>query len=258
MKSIVRLVTSSVGKKYLMALSGFILSGFVLGHMCGNLQVFLPPHWINSYAHHLQSMPYGLLWVVRAVMLSAVAIHAATAIVLFKENKAARPEAYRKDATVRASKASRTMIVSGLIILFFIIFHIFHYTVKNMYGLDQLMINDLGHGPLEHPVPNVYAVMYMGFSVWYVALFYIVAVFMLCQHLSHGVASIFQSLGLRNEIWRYRLEKLALAYGWIVFLGFASIPVAVLLDFYLGVPIFDKSTFIEVYEQAKNCAGAIQ
>jgi succinate dehydrogenase / fumarate reductase cytochrome b subunit len=256
MKSIVRLVTSSLGKKFLMALTGIILAGFVLGHMCGNLQVFLAPHWINSYAHHLQSLPYGLLWVVRAVMLAAVLIHAVTAVSLARENKAARPETYRKDATVQASLSSRTMIYSGIFLFAFIIFHIFHYTVKNMYGLDAYMINDLGHGPLEHAVPNVYAIMYMGFSVWYISLVYLVAVFCLCSHLSHGVASIFQSLGLRNEIWRYRLEAFSKAYGIIVFLGFASIPVCVLLDFYLGVPIFDKSTFMEAVQQAKGLVGA--
>jgi succinate dehydrogenase / fumarate reductase cytochrome b subunit len=238
MNAFSQLLGSSLGKKYLMAISGFILAGFVFGHMAGNLQFFLAPEWINTYAYHLQHMPYGLLWVVRSVLLGAVIVHGWTAITLYRLNRLARPVTYAKDATVQASQASRTMIMSGLVIMAFIVFHILHYTVKNVYDYSDL------HFMLDgKEVHNVYAMMYLGFAQWYVSLFYIIAVFLLCSHLSHGISSMFQSLGLRNEVWRYRLDFIAKAYGIIVFIGFAVIPVAVLLDVFGIISIFDTSTF---------------
>lgn len=238
-----RLFCSSIGKKYLMAISGVILTGFVLGHMLGNLQFFLAPHWINEYAHHLQNMPYGLLWVVRTVMITAVITHIWTGITLAAQNRAARP-GYAVEATVQASKASRTMIWTGLIIAAFIVFHIMHYTVKNVYDYSSLT-TELGEYGTS---PDVHTMMYLGFSHWYVSLFYVVATGLLMLHLSHGVSSMFQSIGMRNETWRTRLGYLACAYGWAVFLGFAAIPVYVLLTLY--IPGFDPLNVITPEIQA--------
>jgi len=229
MNGITRLLTSSVGKKFLMAVTGTILSLFVLGHMIGNLQFFLPAHWINSYAHHLQALPYGLLWVIRAVMLTTVLVHIVVGILLTMHNIQARP-GYEVDATIQASIGSRTMIWTGLVLFAFIAFHIMHYTVKNVQDFSAIPLFDLeGYGL----VPNVQAIMYQGFSIWYYSLFYIVAVGLLLFHLSHGVSSVFQTVGLRNEVWRKRLDYIAAVYGVAVFCGFASIPVCVLLDHYV-------------------------
>lgn len=219
-----RLFCSSIGKKYLMALSGVVLTGFVLGHMIGNLQFFISDEQLNTYAHHLQNLPYGLLWVVRAGLLLAVAVHIWTGIVLAKQNRAARP-GYAVERTVQASTASRTMIWTGLIILAFIIFHILHYTVRSIYPEYQSLKIDLEH---YGPSPDVHLMMFMGFSKWYVSLFYIIATGLLMMHLTHGVSSMFQSVGLRNEASRKFLRYVALAYGWVVFLGFAVIPLYVM------------------------------
>lgn len=234
-----RLFRSSLGKKYLMALSGIILTGFVLGHMIGNLQFFLPPDWINTYAYHLQNMPYGSLWLVRLILLASIVIHVWTGIVLAKQNRAARP-GYALENTREATLASRTMIWTGLIILAFIIFHILHYTTKNVYDYNSL--HNYRLDGIREPVLDVHTMMYLGFSKWYVSLFYIIATGLLMMHLTHGVSSMFQSLGLRNEVWRPRLRALALAYGWIVFLGFASIPLYVLLHYYAGFDPFGITT----------------
>ncbi|MBN1402972.1 MAG: succinate dehydrogenase cytochrome b subunit [Opitutales bacterium] len=228
MNGITRLLTSSVGKKFLMAITGAILSLFVLGHMCGNLQFFLDAKWLNSYAHHLQHLPYGLLWVVRLVMLTAVVVHVVAGIKLTTHNMKARP-GYEVDATIQASIGSRTMIWTGLVLFMFIVFHIMHYTVKNVQDFSALTYNLEGYGI----VPDVQAIMYEGFSIWYYSLFYIVAVGLLLFHLSHGVASVFQTVGMRNEVWRKRLECIAWVYAAAVFCGFASIPVCVLLDKYV-------------------------
>src|SRR5690606_17788308 len=138
--------------------------------------------WLNEYAHHLQNIPYGGLWVVRLILLAAVVIHIWTGIVLTKQNRAARP-GYALERTVQASKASRTMIWSGLIIAAFIIFHILHFTTRDIYDYDSLPLWTLGGDAAvaagaEVPasaaahglqVPDVHAMMYLGFSKWYVS-----------------------------------------------------------------------------------------
>lgn len=216
----------SLIKKYLMALSGLVLVGFVLSHMLGNLLMFAGPDAINAYAYQLKSLGAGL-WVFRLILLGAVGIHVWMAILLVKENRAARPERYKADNTVQASYSSRVMPMTGLILLSFIIFHILHFTAQITHPEYQDLKTTLD-GNVVH---DVYTMVAIGFSPahWYVSLFYIISVGLLCSHLSHGVSSMFQSLGLRNEQWRYRLDKLAKAYGWLIFIGFASIPVAGLL-----------------------------
>lgn len=225
---------SSVGKKYLMALSGLVLVGFVLGHMLGNLQVFGPPELINGYAYKLHyTLPTLALWAIRLFLLATVAVHILTAVLLVIENKRARPESYDGQEYKAATFAARTMKYSGIIILAFIVFHILHYTTRSVDpAFEQLRFVYEGTDMVD-----VYAMMIVGFSKPLVSLFYIVATALLCWHLMHGVSSMFQSLGVRNEVWRYRLNNFALAYGWIVFIGFAIIPVAVLISWHTGLDL---------------------
>lgn len=249
MNPFIRLINSSVGKKYLMALTGLIWAGFVLGHMLGNLQIFLHPYWINSYAYKLQHIPYGGLWVIRLGLLAALVVHVVLAVRLTTENRAARPERYREDRTVQATWASRYMILSGAVILAFFIFHIAHYTAKVVPGQEfgdsivfadgttsaayvplvtsegKAVVNSFGEPKMAH---DVYNMMIAGFQRWWVSAFYVIAVFMLMQHLRHGISSMFQSLGLRNESTRTCLNRVALAYAVFVFVGFAIVPVAIM------------------------------
>src|SRR5450432_2608237 len=118
---------SSIGRKWVVALTGLVLVGFVVGHLIGNLQIFLPPDYINTYAHKLQALG-PLLWIVRLGLLLAFALHVINTIALVKENLAARPARYAVKRTKRATIASKTMMISGLILLTFIIFHIAHFT----------------------------------------------------------------------------------------------------------------------------------
>ncbi|KAF0094217.1 MAG: succinate dehydrogenase cytochrome b556 subunit [Puniceicoccaceae bacterium 5H] len=236
---------SSLVKKYLMALTGFVLVGFVCGHMLGNLQMFLHPDWINEYAYKLQHLPYGLLWVVRLVLLITVIVHVVVAVQLVLENRRARGgENYAAKAKLQATFASKTMRYTGLVLLAFIIFHILHFTVQSVHPeFKELHTEITGTGTLWHVYDHlkpmghtnqhdVYAMVGIGFSphFWYVPAFYIFSMALLCMHLTHGVASMFQSLGLRNSVWTPRLRKLALVIGWVVFLGFSSLPVAGLLQ----------------------------
>src|SRR6266705_4969468 len=139
MNIITRIFKSSLGKKYIMAVTGFAMFVFVLGHLAGNLQVFLGPEAINRYGHFLQSNP-ELIWPARLILLLMVGLHIWSAVKLSVENKAARPVAYAQYQPVGSSYASRTMLMSGLIIFVFVVYHILHFTVQvqciNLTGKD--------------------------------------------------------------------------------------------------------------------------
>lgn len=229
MKIIRNLFGSSLGKKYIMAVTGFCLFGFVAGHMVGNLQIFLGPEAINRYGHFLQSN-VELLWPVRLGMLALVGLHIWSAARLEVENRTARgPIGYAQYRPVGSTLASRTMLMSGLIVFCFIVYHILHYTVRlkavNLGGHDFQHMPDLVD-PKRH---DIYKMMILGFRQPLVSLFYLLGVGLLCVHLSHGITSMFQSLGLKNEGWRVTLDRASQFIAIALFLGYSSIPVAVLL-----------------------------
>ncbi len=215
------IVKTSIGKKIIMAVSGFMAFGFVVGHMLGNLQVFMGQDQLNMYAEKLQSLG-PILWVIRLVMLTAIGLHIWFGIKLKLENWAARPESYRNETTVQASFASRTMIWTGIVIASFVVYHLLHYTVRVTNPEYANLVDPLGR-------TDVYSMVIMGFSNYLVSGFYIVAVGLLAYHLSHGIASMFQSLGLNTPEWQKRLKCL----GWLatifLFVGYAAVPLGVIL-----------------------------
>jgi len=221
---------SSLGKKYLMAVSGALLFLFVVGHLVGNLQIFLGPEAINRYGHFLQSN-VEFLWPVRIGLLLLVGLHIWSAIQLSAENKAARPVGYAGDpAAPAASCASRTMLMSGLIIAAFIIYHLLHYTAQvqaiNLTGRDFKALDEvLPDKSVRH---DVYAMMVIGFSNPVVSGFYVLAMALLCLHLSHGVYAMFQSLGIKVGCCPCLPKGLAKWGAIVIFAGYISIPVAVL------------------------------
>src|SRR4026208_36221 len=213
---------SSVGKKMIVAITGIILILFVIGHLLGNLQIFLGPDWINGYSEHLRDLG-PLLWVIRLFLLAAVVVHIYVTIQLAIENRRARPQAYVDREYVKATFASRHMVMSGLIVLAFIIYHIAHFTVRvtdPRFGL--LKADPLGHY-------DVYSIMVYGFQNYYVSGFHILGLFLLALHLSHGSSSFFQSLGLNNQKLAPRLAWTGRIFAWLLFVGSSSIPAAVLL-----------------------------
>ncbi|MFM1769821.1 MAG: hypothetical protein RJA22_2350 [Verrucomicrobiota bacterium] len=228
MNLIDRVWQSSLGKKYLMALTGAALFVFLIGHLVGNLQVFGPPELINQYAHFLKSKP-GLLWGARLGLLACVAVHIASAVSLSALNKAARPVGYAKPGAYGASRASQYMLASGLVILAFVVYHLAHFTALlpgiNGQGDFRRLTTTL-HG---ETVPDVYGMMVLGFQVWWVVLFYIVAQVLLFLHLGHGLAAMFQSLGFRNHVWWPRIQMAARLASVALLLGYLSIPVAIYL-----------------------------
>jgi succinate dehydrogenase / fumarate reductase cytochrome b subunit len=228
MNLISRTWRSTLGRKYVMALSGAALFAFVIGHLAGNLQVLGAPDLINTYAHFLKSKP-GLLWGARLGLLACVGLHIAAAISLHLENKAARPQPYAAPPSYGSTTASRTMIVSGLVILAFVIYHLAHFTVllPGVNGVgDFRKLTTVLHG---EPVADVYAMMVLGFQVWWVVLFYLIAQGLLFMHLGHGVAAMFQSLGWRDHVWWPRISCFARGASCAIFLGYAIIPLAIFL-----------------------------
>jgi succinate dehydrogenase / fumarate reductase cytochrome b subunit len=228
MKLITHIFDSSLGKKYLMAVTGFLLFLFVIGHLVGNLQVFLGPEAINRYGHFLQSN-LELVWPARIGLLVMVGLHIWSAAKLSLENRAARPAAYDTYQPVGSSYASRTMLMSGLIVLAFIIYHLLHFTAQVQY------INLTGQNFTAFVDPekrhDIFKMMVVGFSNGWVSAFYVLGVGLLCLHLSHGLSSMFQSIGWKNEAYRPILDKGARALALLIFLGYSSIPVAILLGY---------------------------
>ena len=226
---------SSLGKKYIMAITGGAMFLFVIGHMVGNLQFFLGAEAINRYGHFLQTTP-EILWPSRIGLLVMVGLHVWSAVKLSAENKAARPEAYVNLQTNSASYASRTMLMSGLIIAAFIVYHLLHYTVMvqeiNLTGQDFHALNEtLKDGSERH---DIHRMMIVGFSHPAVSAFYIIAVGLLCLHLSHGVGAMFQSLGLKSHVYGPLIDKGSKLFALALFLGYVSIPISVMLSKYGG------------------------
>ena len=206
----------------IVAVTGVVLIAFVVGHLIGNLQIFLGPEWVNGYAEKLRELgPF--LWVIRVFLLGNVLLHIFYTISLALENRRARPVGYEEKEHVKATFASRHMALSGLVVLAFIIYHIAHFTVRVTDPRFLLLKAD----PLNRY--DVYSMMVYGFQNVFVSAFYIVGMFLLALHLSHGTSSFFQSLGLNDKKMAPRLATAGRVFAWLIFVGYISIPVAVLL-----------------------------
>ena len=196
-----------------MAVTGLILVGFVVGHMAGNLQVFLGPEKFNAYAHFLRSLG-GLLWLVRAVLLVAVVLHVVAAIQLTGRRQAARPIGYRGGSQREVSTfASRTIRWGGGLLLVFVVFHILHFTTLSIFR--------------DYSRADVYENVIRGFSVWWVVLVYVAAMGALGLHLFHGVWSSLRTLGASKASVSPLRRPAATALAVVVWLGFTVIPLAV-------------------------------
>lgn len=212
---------SVIGKKVVMAVTGFILLGFVFVHMLANLQVFLPVGAngvppLDAYAEHLRALP-PLLWGTRVILLVAVILHIVAAVELAKLNKFDARTAtgrYVKYEPIASTYASRTMIWSGPIIFFYVIYHLLDLTFGTVHpGFEE--------GKVFHNVVT-------GFQHPVVALFYIVANVLLAIHIYHGAWSMFQTVGIAHPRYTPVLKKLSIAFAVVIGAGFCSVPLAVL------------------------------
>lgn len=220
-----RFWNSSIGKKLVVAITGAMLVGFLIAHMVGNLLIYQGPKSMNDYAYFLHHFLHGWgIWIFRVGLIVAFVLHIVATVSLTIQNRAARSEKYACDTTVQASKSSRYMIWSGLTVIAFVIFHIFHFTIRIDPELAAMK------DPADPSRHDVYGMVIAGFQNPAVVLFYIIAISFLCSHLSHGIASIFQTLGLRTEKTRETIKVAAIATSLILWLGFLSIPFLALTD----------------------------
>jgi succinate dehydrogenase / fumarate reductase cytochrome b subunit len=216
------LIRSAVGKKALMATSGLVLFGFVLGHMAGNLKLYLGAESLNHYAEWLREVgtpllpPSGLLWIARAVLLAAVGIHVWSAWQVTRMDRRARPVDYADRRVVKATYASRTMRWGGVIILLFVLYHLAHFTFGPAWAHPDFIPGDVYH--------NVVA----GFRIWPVSAFYLVAQAALALHLYHGLWSLFQTLGWNHPRFNPWRRTFARAFALVILVGNASFPIAVM------------------------------
>ncbi len=206
----------------IVAVTGVILIVFIIGHLLGNLQIFLGRDWVNSYAEHLRQLG-PLLWAIRIFLLASVVLHIFYTINLALGNRRARPVDYKRKDYVKATFASRYMAMSGLIVLAFILYHLAHFSVRVTDPRFLLLKAD----PLNRY--DVYSMMVYGFQNVVVSAFYVVALFLLTLHLTHGASSFLQSLGLNDKKLTGRLARIGRIFAWAIFVGYASIPVAILL-----------------------------
>lgn len=215
-----RLMKSSLGAKYLMAATGAGLFAFLVGHIAGNLLLYFGQDAVNAYAQSLHHLPYGMLWMARGGLLLFFVLHVVTAYRLTLANSAARPSPYLFESTFKASYASRTMARSGTIVLLFVLYHLGHYTF-HVFNYAGPYTDNLGRD-------DVYSMAVAGFNQPIISAVYVAAMLTIGFHLSHGLSSMFQSLGLNNSKYNSFLRKVMPALGWLVSLAAASIPLAVL------------------------------
>src|SRR5690349_2890028 len=205
---------SMVGKKVVMGVTGLIGVGFVILHSLGNLLIFQGSTALNSYSRLLKSSA-ELLWALRITLIVAVTLHVIAAVQLTRQSRAARPTGYVKRETQVATVASRTMRWGGALLLIFIVFHILHFTTGTIRPA----------GVFSHE--DVYTNVVSSFRVWWVALFYVVAMIALGFHLFHGAWSSMRSVGVSPPSPRPLHRRLSLAIAVLVWAAFTAVPVAV-------------------------------
>jgi succinate dehydrogenase / fumarate reductase cytochrome b subunit len=228
MNDFVRCYRSSIGKKWIVALTGLVLVAYVLGHLAGNLQIFLPDKGrINAYGAFLHSLG-PMLWAIRVFLLACLVIHIVTTIQLAIENRRARPRPYEGAHYRKASWAGRSMVMSGLIVLCFIIFHILHFTADVIRPDFANLKQTLPNGAERH---DVYRMVVEGFQQPAASCFYIVGMILLCMHLSHGFGSFVQTLGLNSTKLAPWLINGGRVLAVIICLGYIAIPIAVMTGF---------------------------
>lgn len=215
--------STAIGKKIVMAVTGAVLVLFLVGHVLGNLKIFIGPDDINAYARFLREVgqpefEYGqVLWIIRCILLLCVILHITAAYQLTRLSWKARPTDYRMRQNRESTIASRTMRWGGLLLVVFIVFHILHFTL-GVVGFRAGQYIPLG----------VYENVIAGFSVWPISLFYIISMAALCLHLDHGIWSALQTLGWSTSRNEKMLKIVSRLIAFAIFIGFISVPVSVM------------------------------
>ena len=216
---------TTIGKKVIMAVTGLVWIGFVTFHMYGNLKVFGGPEYFNAYAEGLRSIGapiFGhshLLWMARLVLIGSVVLHVWAALTLYQRNTHTRPAKYTRHKKLQANYATLTMIYGGVFILLFLIFHLMHFT----WGVPGIHPNFICDDAYHNVVVGFQSYAYIP------SIIYLVAMVFLALHLYHGTWSMFQTLGLNNKTYTKMIQALALIVAIVVPVGFAIVPISVMI-----------------------------
>lgn len=220
MSAALNFTKSSIGKKWIVALTGLAMFLFVIGHVTGNLQFFLGPEAINHYGELLRTWP-ELLWVIRLGLLACLALHVIFTMLVVVENRKARPQKYIFKNSVQSRLSTKLMALSGILLLVFIVFHLAHFTTHSVDTRFTDYVDEKG----RH---DVYRMLVVAFSNPLMAAGYSLAMIFLCSHLSHGAWSWLQTLGLRTKKVSEDVNQGARILAVVLALAYVSIPISVL------------------------------
>ncbi len=215
------LVKSTIFAKTMVAITGLIMYGFVLGHLVGNLLIFQGPQALNEYGQFLIDLGGGL-WIARIVLLVSVIAHIYFTLTLNSRNKAARKVDYKDYQPRKSTLASRWMVTAGITVLLFIILHLLHFTWGVLPVVDEQFT--LVDGRIVH---DIYSMVIAGFKNPIYTVVYILAILGLALHLKHGFHSMFQTLGIHGKDLTPKLQKAGLLLAVVIALGYISIPLGV-------------------------------
>jgi succinate dehydrogenase / fumarate reductase, cytochrome b subunit len=207
---------SLVGKKVIMAVTGVILLLFLIGHLLGNLQIFVGPERLNAYSEFLKRLG-ELLWVVRFVLLASLVLHVIASVQVSLASKRARPADYEKKKSIETSYAARTMIWSGPLIFLYVAYHLAMFT---------FLVTGPGYSPTD-----VYRNEVLAFRVPAISAVYVLAMIFLGMHLYHGAWSMLHTLGASNPRYRFLRRAIAPVVAIAITAGYIAIPIAVLMGF---------------------------
>ena len=204
-----------------MAVTGQVLVLFIIAHVVGNSTIYFGA--LNSYAEHLHALT-ALVWANRIVMLAVISVHIFLGISLTLENRTAKPDKYAVKKSLRATFASKNMIWTGSVIGFFLVYHLLHFTfqVTDPATAASLNLDSAGR-------PDVLGMVLAGFQNALISLIYIVSMVALLLHLSHGIQSSFQSVGLNSETALPVFEKIGKTMAYVLFIAFIAIPVIIVI-----------------------------
>jgi len=211
------LFSSSLGRKYLMAITGLFLCSFLLIHLIGNVTLFTDPVQFNEYTRFMSSNP--LIRIMEIVLVIGFLTHIIDAVMLTKANKAAQPVKYAMDKK-KSTWYSRNMGLTGSIILVFLIIHLQSFWYGYKFGVIEMTFDSSGT-----PIKDMYTMVLAAFSQWWYAAIYVVGMLLLGTHLNHGFQSAFQSMGLRHKKYTPTIQKVGTAFALAMTLGFISFPI---------------------------------
>lgn len=219
-------VRSSIFSKWLMAISGLVWVGFLIGHLSANLLIFIGPDALNAYGADLRALGHGVaIWVARIGLVVFFAIHVATGIRLSRRNVAAAGSKYAKTEPKRSTVASRSMLLSGLVILTYLVYHLAHFTWGIAHSEYYEGTATLPDGRVVH---DVYSMLVASFSQPFISALYIIGMVLIGLHLNHAIGSAAQTMGLSHPRYVALVRKGALALSIAIALGFMTVPLAVL------------------------------